>query len=171
LNHYSKAGYICSSIQAGICLGYDRHPAPPVIFFINNKTLKVKKIISILIIAFPLICHAQAYFGISLDELKEIYPDHDFKISYNKEGVKWTTVDESLGTYVYYFDKTTDLIVFCTQVPDDLESLNKQIEIYNKMYVVISDTHWKAYLEGGKTMDIVLHYLEDIDTYAFFYTN
>ena len=77
----------------------------------------------------------------------------------------------SLGTFIYYFDNETGLTSFCIQIPKDLVSLKAQVEIYNKKYVIISETSWKAYLEGGGLMKINLKYDEDSKSYYFTYSN
>ena len=58
----------------------------------------------------------------------------------------------------------------CVQIPDNLQALNTQVEIYNKKYVIISEKSWKAYLDGGETMKIDLKYNEEYETYLFYYT-
>jgi len=52
-----------------------------------------------------------------------------------------------------------------------MTALNAQVEIYNKKYVIISETSWKAYLEGGGLMKINLTYDKDYKIYVFSYTN
>jgi hypothetical protein len=37
-----------------------------------------------------------------------------------------------------------------------MTALNAQVEIYTKKYVIVSETSWKAYLEGGGIMEIDL---------------
>ena len=75
-----------------------------------------------------------------------------------------------MGEFIYYFDGDTGLSYYCIQIPDNLEALNAQIEIYNQKYVIISETSWKAYLGGGGTMKINLTYDKEYDTYLFNYT-
>ncbi len=75
------------------------------------------------------------------------------------------------GTFFYYFDKETGLSNFCMQVIDKPTYLNGQVEIYNKKYVIISDTKWKAYLEDGGIMNIELSYNAEYKVYVFYYTN
>lgn len=130
----------------------------------------MKKSIFVLIIFFPIIGKAQAHLGVSLSGLKTRYPDKDFKIEYTSGGIKYTTAEQPLGTFVYFFDKETDLTNLCIQIPHSLPALNAQVEIYNKKYVIISDTKWKAYLDGGGIMNIKLIYSEDYETYIFIYT-
>ena len=57
------------------------------------------------------------------------------------------------------------------QIPNDLTSLNAQFDVYNKKYVITSETSWKAYLEGGGIMKINLQYNKEYDIYVFYYTN
>lgn len=130
----------------------------------------MKKLIFALLFLFPLIGQAQAHIGESLSGLKERYPDKNFKIEYADDGTKYTIAEQPLGSFIYYFDDETGLTYMCLQVPNDLQSLNAQVEIYNKKYVIISESSWKAYLGGGGTMKINLIYNEEYDTYIFYYT-
>lgn len=118
----------------------------------------------------PFFAFTQAHLGSSLSDLKTMYPEKTFKIEYADDGTKFTTAEQLLGVYIYYFDKETNLTFLCIQVPNDMEALSAQIEIYNKKYVILSDTTWKAYLEGGTTMNIYLKYQEEYNTYIFYYT-
>jgi hypothetical protein len=126
--------------------------------------------ILVLFLLFSLSGKTQAHLGSSLAELKSFNPDKNFKIEYTDDGSKYTTADHALGTFIYCFDKETNLTYMCMQIPHELEALNAQIEIYNNKYVIISDSSWKAYLDGGGTMNINLKYDEDYGTYIFYYT-
>ena len=74
------------------------------------------------------------------------------------------------GTFVYYFDKDTKLSNICIQIVDEMPYLNGQVESYNKKYVIVSDSEWKAYLEGGNILKINLSYNEEHKFYVFKYT-
>ena len=130
----------------------------------------MKKLIFALIIMLPILGKAQAHLGESLSGLKARYPEKYFKIEYTNDGTKYTTAEQPLGTFVYYFDRETGLTYMCIQVPNNLQALNTQVEIYNKKYVIVSDSSWKAYLDGGGTMKINLTYNEEYQTYIFYYT-
>lgn len=131
----------------------------------------MKKIFFAFILAFPLFANAQAHLGETLSGLKARYPDKYFKIEYANDGTKYTTAEQPLGTFVYYFDKETELTSFCIQIPKSMTALNAQVEIYNKKYVIISENKWKAYLEGGGILNINLSYDDDLESYIFFYSN
>ena len=130
----------------------------------------IKKMILVLISIVPILGNAQAHLGESLSGLQERYPDKTFKIEYAKDGTKYALVDQPLGTFAYYFDQETDLTYMCIQIPDNLQALNTQVEIYNKKYVIVSESSWKAYLEGGGIMKINLTYNQEHGTYWFLYT-
>lgn len=131
----------------------------------------MKKLIFALIVLFPLVGKAQAHLGVSLAELKEKYPAKTFTTAYTDDGTKYVSAEMLLGTFVYYFDKENGLTYFCIQIPNNMTDLNTQVEIYNKKYVIISETSWKAYLEGGGLMRINLVYDEENKSYYFRYTN
>lgn len=131
----------------------------------------MKKLIFALLIVLPFIGKAQAHLGSSLADIKARYPDKFFKIEYTNDGTKYTTAEQPYGTFIYYFDKETGLTNLCIQIPDNMTALNAQVEVYNKKYVIVSETSWKAYLEGGGIMKINLTYDEENKIYTFYYSN
>ena len=131
----------------------------------------MKKIILTIGVLFPLILKGQAHLGSSFADLKSRYPEKKFKIEYANNGRKYTTADQPYGTFIYYFDGETNLTDFCIQIPNNMAALNAQVEAYNKKYVIVTETSWKAYLEGGGIMNINLSYDEENKLYVFYYTN
>ena len=131
----------------------------------------MKTLFKILIIFLPLFSQGQAHLGYSLSELKAIHPDKEFGVGNTDDGISYTYTSMPLGVFCYYFSNETNVSKLCIQIPDDLRSLNSQIEIYNNKYVIESNTSWKAYLEGGGVMKIILSYDEENETYIFIYTN
>jgi hypothetical protein len=123
-----------------------------------------------ILILLPLMSKAQAHLGESFSGLESRYPDLTFEVETTNDGTIYTTAQQLFGTFIYYFDGETGLTNLCVQIPDDLQALNAQVEIYNKKYVIISETSWKAYLDGGSTMEINLIYNEEYETYIFYYT-
>ncbi|MDB5110358.1 MAG: hypothetical protein JWR67_1472 [Mucilaginibacter sp.] len=114
---------------------------------------------------------AQAHLGITELEIRNSHSDLIFKSSTTTSGSHFIYANMSLGTFFYYFDKSTGLADHCIQIPNDLTSLNTQVEIYNKKYVVTSKKSWTAYLEGDGMMYIKLLYLTEQKTYYFTYKN
>jgi hypothetical protein len=123
-----------------------------------------------ILILLPFMSEAQAHLGESFSGLESRYPDLTFEVETTNDGTIYTTAQQLFGTFIYYFDGETGLTNLCVQIPDDLQALNAQVEIYNKKYVIISETSWKAYLDGGSTMEINLIYNEEYETYIFYYT-
>lgn len=130
----------------------------------------MKKLIFALILMLPLLGKAQAHLGSTLTDIKAMHPEKVFTVDYTNDGTKYAITDMPLGTFVYYFDAETGLSNFCMQIPNDMTALNTQVEIYNKKYVIVSETSWKAYLEGGSIMKINLTYDEENKLYVFTYT-
>jgi hypothetical protein len=128
------------------------------------------KILLTSLLLFPLFANAQAHLGESLNGLKARYPEKYFEVKSTTDGTRYTMAEQALGTFVYYFSNETGLTEMCIQIPDDLQALNTQVELYNKKYVILSETSWKAYLEGGSTMNISLIYNDEYETYIFYYT-
>jgi hypothetical protein len=131
----------------------------------------MKKLIFALIVMLPILGKAQAHLGSTLADIKAMYPDKVFKVDYTTSGQKYASAEMYYGTFVYYFDKETGLSNYCIQHPDNMTALNAQVEVYNKKYVIISETSWKAYLEGGGILKIKLVYDEEYKLYVFQYTN
>jgi hypothetical protein len=131
----------------------------------------MRKLIFALIAMLPLIVNAQAHLGSSESEIKQLHSDKTFETGYTDDGIKYISAYMVYGTFVYYFDKETGLSSFCMQLIYEIPYLNGQVEAYNKKYVIISDTKWKAYLEGGGILNIELTYNEENKLYVFYYTN
>lgn len=131
----------------------------------------MKNIILIIMILFPFRGNAQAHLGSSLNDIQEFYPNKTFTTGNIDDGTKYAYTEMALGTFYFFFDKLTQLSDYCVQIPTDIIALNAQVEIYNKKYVIISETSWKAYLEGGGIIKIELSYNEKVKLYIFTYTN
>ena len=119
----------------------------------------------------PIIVKSQAHIGSTLSDIKAMHSDKIFTTNYTSDGEKYAFADMSLGRFFYYFNTETNLSHFCIQVPNDMKALNAQVEIYNTKYVIISETSWKAYLEGGGMLKINLEYNEEQKMYLFYYSN
>jgi hypothetical protein len=130
----------------------------------------MKKLIILFTIILPIIAKSQAHIGSSLSEIKTIHSDKVFTTDYTSDGIKYAYADMPLGTFYYYFDNETSLSYLCLQVPYNMSNLNNQVEIYNKKYVIVSETSWKAYLEGGGLLKINLEYNEEQKLYVFYYS-
>jgi hypothetical protein len=131
----------------------------------------MKSLFLTLMLAAPMLIKAQAHLGESLSGLKSRYPDKFFKIQTTNDGTTYTTAEQPLGTFVYYFHKETGLTNLCVQIPNNTQALSAQIEIYNGKYVIISDKKWKAYLDGGTIMNIDLMFSDDLESFVFFYSS
>ena len=140
---------------------------------INYKFLfKTMRGLMFLFIVFsPILSNAQAYLGLTEKEIRNLHSDKTFEEGYTDDGEKYISAFMNYGDFFYYFDKKTKLSIFCVQVIYEIPYLNAQVEAYNKKYVIVSDTKWKAYLEGGLIMKINLNYDEEYKLYVFSYTN
>jgi hypothetical protein len=131
----------------------------------------MKKLILSIIIAFPLLLSAQAHLSSTESEIKRLHPDKIFTTNYTNSGQKYISTKMKFGYFAYFFDSKTNLTTECIQVAYDLPSLNAQIEIYNRTYVIISDTQWKAYLNNGGIINIELEYDSEHNSNIFTYTD
>jgi hypothetical protein len=129
----------------------------------------MKKLLFLLIVFLPILSNAQAHLGSTEKEIRDLHSDKTFEIGYSDDGEKYIHTFMIYGTFFYYFDKETGLSNFCMQIVDKMPYLNGQVEAYNKKYVIISDTKWKAYLEGGGVLNIILSYNEKLEAYVFYY--
>ena len=133
-----------------------------------------KQIIVLLLLIGSLIpanSYAQAHLGITESEIINLHPDKSFQYGYTNSGQRYIYATMQFGIFYYYFDKTTQLSVYCMQVPGTMEDLNSQIAIYNQKYTATSKETWTAYLDGGGVMYISLKYADDIKGYYFYYTD
>lgn len=128
----------------------------------------MKKLILALLL-FPVLGSAQAKIGKTLEEIKELYPNKTFEIDYANDGTKYASAEMDYGTFTYYFEKNNGVAFRCIQIPTDLIALNAQVENYNSKYVILSESSWKAYLEGGFVMKINLEYDKEHNVYVFYY--
>ena len=124
-----------------------------------------------LIILLPLFGKAQAHLGATATEIKSNYPEKIFESGITSKGDRYLYTDMDLGTFYFCFDEQTGLTDMCLQIPKNMIALNTQVEIYNKKYVILSETSWKAYLEDGGMINIKLSYSEELKTYMFIYTS
>jgi len=142
--------------------------------FLKNNLLKInqmKTLIITLVNLLPLISNGQAHLGSTLSDIKGFYPEKEFSVEYTDDGTKIASAEMPFGTFYYVFNRETGFSDMCLQIPDDMEALNAQVEIYNRKYVIVSERSWKAYLEGGGIMKIDLEYDEDMKYYLFLYTH
>lgn len=129
----------------------------------------MKKIFFLIIVIFPILSNAQAHIGSTEKEIKDLYLDKTFETGFTDGGEKYISTFMYYGTFVYYFDKETKLSNSCLQIIDEMINLNAQVEAYNKKYVIISDSEWKAYLDGGSILKIKLSYDKENKFYVFDY--
>lgn len=131
---------------------------------------KIATFIILILLFSPLPVSAQGRLGITFKELQSNFPNTTFSMTYLEGGSRCAMGTMALGTFIYYFSSETGLINLCVQIPENIQALNAQVEIYNKKYVVLSETSWKAYLDGGVIMKISLEYKQEFGTYLFYYT-
>jgi len=131
----------------------------------------MKTIYSIFIFLAAFGAKGQAHLGSTEYEIRSLYPEKNWETSYADNGKKYISANFVFGTFAYYFDPETKLSNFCIQIPFNLAKLNAQVEIYNKKYVITSDTSWTAYLENGGILYIKLVYDRDTKLSYFTYSS
>lgn len=138
-------------------------------YILKFKTMK--RLMFLFIVFLPILSNAQAHLGSTEPEIKQLHSDKTFDTDYTDDGTKYISAFMNHGTFFYYFDKESGLTYYCMQLIDEIPYLNGQVEAYNKKYVIISDTKWKAYLEGGGILNIELTYNDENKLYVFSYKN
>lgn len=121
----------------------------------------MKKLLFKLILLISITGNAQAHLGNTLEEIKKLHPEKTFEIDYTTSGQKYASADMTYGTFSYYFNKETGRSEYCMQIPNNMIALNTQVEIYNRNYVIVSETSWKGYVDGGGIIKIELLYSQE----------
>jgi hypothetical protein len=129
----------------------------------------MKKFI-LLLLLLPLFLNAQAHLGSTEKEIRELHSGSTFEVGHTDKGEKYISAFMFYGTFVYYFNPETGLSDGCIQLVNDTTALNEQVAVYNSKYVAVSDSEWKAYLEGGNVLKIGLSYSDEFKVYVFNYT-
>ena len=120
----------------------------------------------LLFILIPFYSYSQGVVGLTLSELKQSYPGQ----VYERTEIETGTVYSTKFPYCvasYFFRTGTDVIEFTMVFPDGTTKLSGMIEKYNREYVIISKTEWRAYINGS-TMEIKLEMNEN-GMYSFIY--
>ena len=131
----------------------------------------MKKLLLFLLLTIPLFCNGQEHLGSTMSEVKAFHPGIKFTDGAGDDGVKYTYARLGFGTFIYYFNKSRGLCFICYQtIPkENTTGLNKQVEIYNNNYTILSKSSWRAYLGGPLIMEIKLSYDYDKDLFTFVY--
>lgn len=135
------------------------------------KHNNMKSIFTIAMFFFFYAAQGQAHLGVSEYKIRNMYPEKKWTSDYTKNGTKYISADMVYGTFIYYFDKETQLSYYCLQLPFSIPAMNGQVEAYNKKYVITSDRSWTAYLEDGGIMYIKLLYDEENKVSYFSYSD
>jgi hypothetical protein len=128
--------------------------------------MKTLYLIAFLFLPF-LVC-AQARLGSTYADLVQEYSDQYLEIRYANDGTPYTIVNFSFGSAAHYFNENF-LVKKSILIPYTIKDLNSIIQVYNDKYVVLSETAWKAYVDGGGIINITLTYNEDTNHYIFHY--
>jgi hypothetical protein len=110
----------------------------------------MKKVLLLTIsLIFSLTTFSQARLGYTEKSIREEFPNYTFTTGYTDDGLKYiSTEDFDEATVLYYFTNENKCYG-CIIIPYNTGKLNYYVEQYNKKYVIISETEWKAYTENG----------------------
>jgi hypothetical protein len=124
-----------------------------------------KTILTIMFAITSCILFGQARNGNSAADISAEFSEriYDLKSGLTKDGDYYILIKTERASVLYNFDSdkvcTTSVIL-----PENDGALNFYVEMYNKQYVIISPTSWKAYSNQG-IADIELVYPEGGGTY------
>lgn len=91
---------------------------------------------------------AQSRIGVAETRIRQDFKDKTFESGYTKDNDYYISFDYEYGGFVYYFDEEK-VCTHCMLIPYNLKIVNKLVNDFNQKYVPVSDTKWKAYIEGG----------------------
>jgi len=109
-----------------------------------------KIILTVLMIVLTTLSYSQARLNSTYKEIKTEFdkPGNGYKegVIEGKE-IPYIQVQLESSSVMYIFDKD-DLCGLTWIRPVNTKLVNKYVEKYNNNYVSVSDTEWKAYLDG-----------------------
>ena len=129
-----------------------------------------RTLLTILFAIISVVVFGQVRLGYSASEIKSEFWESSYnqKSGYDDDGDYYISIKIENATVVYYFN--SDKVCYLTFIiPDNQGALNFYVELYNKRYVVVSETKWKMYSENG-IANIELLYPES-GGYFFRWTN
>lgn len=98
---------------------------------------------------------SQARIGFTESQIRSDLSYLTFTEGVSNEGYKYIYAYADRGVVAYYFGED-GLCMLTRFLPYTQGDLNFYVESYNSKYVIISETHWKAYLQNGGIVDIYL---------------
>lgn len=112
------------------------------------------KYLVLILCLFSTSAFSQMRLRMTEQELREEFPDINFKTNYTKDGYKALSFSERERSFIYFFQKNT--IVMCTVMYLNPKTYKKLIQIYNKDYIKISPNQWKFISTGTYTPNIII---------------
>lgn len=128
----------------------------------------MKRIVSVLVfvLLFSQTSRSQALIGFNMSDVRKEYPSVNWEYGKWGESNEYQTMsfeDNSIAT-IYYFNEKG--ICFSTAIiPKSQGILQAMIERYNSRYVIVDDTHWKFYTNGG----VLKSYLKMTDENVYYF--
>jgi len=109
-----------------------------------------KALLTILISLTGIVVFGQVRLGSSIEEVKSEFWRSELNPTegYDSDGDYYITV-EFEKAIVQYFFREDEICNLAFLTPKSQGALNFYVELYNKQFVIISDTEWKMYSENG----------------------
>ncbi len=127
----------------------------------------MKRVLFLLIIFLPLLSKGQARLGYKPSAIKAEFSASYYELEdgYNSGNIYYISIKTSRAFVLYWFNQNK-VCKMTFILPKTKMDLHYYIEMYNELYVNISDTEWRMY-EDNVIIKIKLEYSEDLGMYYF----
>ena len=106
-------------------------------------------IFSLLILYSYINSYSQAKIGFNMSDIRKEFPNKKWEYGkWGDEKLNRMSFTDDDVTVIYYLDDN-NLSISTAIFPLSQGLLQGMIERYNKRYVIVDDTHWKFYINGG----------------------
>lgn len=110
--------------------------------------MKTYKILILLLTLFTLQTHAQMMIGYKVQEIRTKYSDKEIESGYTKNNVFYLNFETDIAHVVHYFNDE-GFSYYGLLLPKSQSQINFYVELYNKNYVILDNTHWQMYNGNG----------------------
>ena len=127
----------------------------------NSKIIVLKQVIFGFAVIIAQGVLAQVHLGFTEAEIRNKYPNNRYEVRSSPDGVLKTLAFYNESSSFLYLLNKEGVIHTVYNIFIDMAPINGMVEFYNNHYVVVSEVEWKAYLEKGQIMRIVLKSTKD----------
>jgi len=120
----------------------------------------MKSFVSLILIVFPLSAFAQYFVGDSKEDVLKVLRKKNVKFEESQvtdSTSRISVLEENNYQMIWVLD-SNDKVLRQTLIPYRENGVNEFVKIFNRDYVVVSDTEWKSY-SSGKIFLIKLEFI------------